>query len=143
MLKKQRGGAGWASIAAAPPRPPLEEKEEEKEEVEEGDDMAVLVAPFSAQLPSLMPHTILSFCDTSLVRAFIFLRSPRIRQSLVRVCLACGVLDIGFFVVSIAPRIWQPLVFRVSFGRRLAHVPGQHGRYGPEGQYHRVLGWFC
>ena len=78
--------------------------------MEEGDDMAVLVAPVSAQLPSLMPLVILSFCDTSLVLAFLFPRSPRIRQSLVRVGRARGVLDIGFFLVSTAPCIWQLLV---------------------------------
>ena len=77
-----------------------EEKEEEEEEEEEADDMAVLVVLVSSQLPSLMPLTILSLCDTSLVLAFLFLRSLCIRQSLVRVCRARGVLDIGFFVVS-------------------------------------------
>ena len=40
------------------------------------DDMAVLGALVSAQLPSLMPLTILSFCDASSVPAFLFLRSP-------------------------------------------------------------------
>ena len=67
-----------------------------------------------AQLPSLMPLMILSFCDTSLVLAFLFLRSPRIWQPRVRVCRARGVLGIGFFLVSTRPCIWQLLVWRWS-----------------------------
>ena len=66
--------------------------------------------------------------------------SPRTRQPLVG-CL-CRVRCTGNSIYrELTSGIFRIAgMLRVPFGRRLAPVARQHGRYGPEGQYYRGYG---